>query len=231
MLVDMVDKMNTREKYSIEEVWAAVAAADRINGNAFYGPNSLSIESGTKYNKTIALELLGSSNQNITAEDRELGIKLSEHFSGLLFTALSGPIHNNFIANVTKIIGKKLVTTGDIAYLAPLVRSYYRDLERESNKEEQQKLITTSSNIGDVGDRVQMVIRLLDSFYSRNYNIYIYTATDEKNLIKFTSAKGDETFRVGDTIDIKASIKKHQTNIKTGICETWLTRVKRIGNE
>lgn len=212
--------------YPISLAWAAVCAADRINGGEYFNTNSY-IPAGGKLNKFIAYELLENPGALVDA-DHEQGQKLAAHFAGLLFRTLKGPATNGFLDTIANIVAKETVTKFDVACMAALPRSYRKDIARETIKERQTALSVTSQFIGNEASRHELDVEIIDSIYSKNYNIWIVTATDGTNTIKFSTAHDQTIFPVGEKIRIKGSVKRHTINDRNGAKETWLTRVKRI---
>lgn len=225
--------MRSSNVYDIELAWAAVAAADRINGGKYFSQNSLFSSSDTsgvpledrQYNKTIAYDMLESPDL-LTEEDRNFGGKLREHFQGLLLQRLTGNLRNSFLNNVADIVAKDQVNRYEIACMAVLPKTYRSDLEREAKTARQQAMFSTSEYLGEQGSRHSLAVEILDTIYSRKYNIYIVTATDGKSVVKFSTAKDPAAYPVGKRVNIKGSVKRCEENNRTGVKETWLTRVK-----
>jgi len=213
--------------FPISLAWQAVSAADRVNEGKYINQNSFPYPNGAKFNKDLAMSFCENPGA-ITDEDKAMGEKLAQHFSGLLFKTLSGPITNGFMATIANIIGMEYVGKFEISCMSALVQTYRRDLEREAKQEKKQSFITTSSFIGNEASKHEIDVEIIDSFYSKNYNIFINTATDGANVIKFSTAHGPDIFPVGAKIKIKGSVKRHDIDKYTGVKETWLTRVKRI---
>lgn len=211
--------------YDIELAWAAVAAADRVNGGKYINQNVYDAPEGSKFNKHIAYELLAAP-EGITAEDREFGQKLQEHFQGLLLRRITGQLKSDFLNTIADLVAKEQVSKFDVACMAALPNTYRKDLERDAKTERQQSMSSTSEYLGGQGSRHSLVVEILDTIYSRNYNIYIVTATDGKNVIKFSTAKDPAAYPIGKQVNIKGSVKRCEENNRTGVKETWLTRVK-----
>jgi len=213
--------------FPINLAWAAICGADRINGGEYINQNSYNLPAGAKFNKAIACELLENPGA-ITEEDKQQGQELAKHFAGLLFRTLKGNIGNGFLDTITGIVAKEEVTKFDVACMAALPKTYRRDIARETINERQQKLASTSEYIGFEASKHELDVEVIDSVYSKNYNIWIVTATDGVNTIKFSTAHDQTIFPVGEKIRVKGSVKRHSINDRTGAKETWLTRVKRI---
>jgi len=213
--------------FPISLAWAAISAADRINGGKYVNQNTYPLPAGSKFNKDLAMSFCENPGALID-EDKTMGEKLSQHFSGLLFKTLSGPITNGFMATIANIVGMENVGRYEIACMSCLVQTYRKDVEREVKLEKKQAFVATSSFIGSEASKHELDVEIIDAFYSKNYNIFINTATDGVNIIKFSTAHGPDIFPVGEKIRIKGSVKRHEVDNRSGVKETWLTRVKRI---
>lgn len=217
----------TKITFPITLAWASVAAADRINGGEYVNQNTYPILQGAKFNKDLAMSLCENPGA-LTYEDKTRGEILAKHFSGLLFKTLSGPIANSFMSAIANIVGMESVGRYEIACMSALPQTYRRDLEREIKQEKKQAFAATSVFIGQEASKHELDVEIIESFYSKNYNIFINTATDGVNIVKFSTAHGADIFPVGLKIRIKGSVKRHDIDSRTGVKETWLTRVKRV---
>lgn len=213
--------------FPISLAWAAVCAADRINEGKYINQNTFPNPQGYNFNKDVAMSLCENPGA-LTDEDKEFGETLAKHFSGLLFKTLSGPIANGFMATIANIIGMENVGKYEIACMSCLVQTYRKDLEREVKQEKKQAYMATSTFIGTEASKHELDIEIIDTFYSKNYNIFINTATDGANVFKFSTAHGATIFPINEKIRIKGSVKRHDIDKYTGVKETWLTRVKRV---
>jgi len=213
--------------FPISLAWSSVCAADRVNEGKYINQNTYPYPEGFRFNKDVALSFCENPGA-LTDEDKAMGEKLAAHFSGLLFKTLAGPISNGFIGNIANIVGMELVGKYEIACMSCLVQTYRKDLEREVKQEKKQAFVATSTFIGSEASKHELDVEILDTFYSKNYNIFINTATDGVNIFKFSTAHGATIFPLNEKIRVKGSVKRHDIDRFTGVKETWLTRVKRI---
>jgi hypothetical protein len=221
--------------FPVEQAWAAVCAADRVNNGEFINDRNIysfqtaenEVNISLRTNKRLAYEFLENPDV-LTEEDFNAGRDLMSHYQGLLFRALSTPKYaNGFMDTVTKIVGMKEVGRYEVACMAALPKSYRREIAHNEKLERQQSLAPVSEYIGGLSDKVQINAEIVDRVYSKNYNIFIYTCISNNNVIKFSSAHGDR-FVVGTTVSIKGAVKRLSENDRTGVKETWLTRVKLV---
>ena len=105
--------------------------------------------------------------------------------------------------------------------------AYYRDLAKEDLEE----VITSEcadEYVGSVGDKIEGNVKLVNVFYSKNYESYIYTGIyNDKFLVNFWN--GNDLGEKDDVINIKAKIKRlGKSKIYQGAWETSLNYVKVI---
>lgn len=213
--------------FPISLAWAAISAADRVNEGKYINQNTFPRPEGVLNNKDLAMSFCENSGA-LMDEDRAMGETLAKHFSGLLFKTLSGPITNGFMATIANIVGMENVGKYEIACMSCLVQTYRKDLEREVKQEKKQVFLATSDFVGTEASKHELDVEIIDTFYSKNYNIFINTATDGVNIFKFSTAHGATIFPLNEKIRVKGSVKRHDVDRFTGVKETWLTRVKRI---
>lgn len=214
-------------QYDIDVAWAAVAAADRINEGRYINQNSYNIPPDTRFNKVIAYDMVEMP-ELLTEVDRELAVKLSEHFQGLLFKRLTGKVFNGFLNSIADIVCKKQVSRFDIACMCALVKTYRQDTEREIKRDRVQAFSGTSEYIGLVGSKKTITVEVIDLVYSKKYNINIITCTDGGNLIKFCTSHPAELYPQNTTVTVSGKIKSCEEDDRTGARVTWLTRVKKV---
>lgn len=213
--------------FPISLAWSAISAADRVNEGKYINQNTFPYPDGARFNKDLAMSFCENPGA-LMEEDEIMGKKLAAHFSGLLFKTLSGPITNGFMATIANIIGMESVGKYEVACLSTLPQTYRKDLEREVKQEKKQTFLATSNFVGTEASKHELELEIIDTFYSKNYNIFINTATDGSNIFKFSTAHGATIFPLNEKIRIKGSVKRHDVDKFTGVKETWLTRVKRI---
>ena len=82
--------------------------------------------------------------------------------------------------------------------------------------------------IGSVGDKIEGQAEIINSFYAKNYESYVFTAIyDNKFLVNFWNK--EEIGSIGDTFTIKARIKRlAKSKQYTGAWETQLNYVKKV---
>jgi hypothetical protein len=229
--------MSTKAKvtFPIELVWAAVAAADRVNQGEYikivtsWAPaqdilvNSFSVQKRT--NRDLTYSFLEKPD-TILAEDHELGRTLHDHYKGLLFRQLgagSNTSINTFLDSVANIVAKTSVGAYEVAVMASLPSSYRRELERDASRQRLEAKGAASKFIGEEGSKHVLKIVTETVFYSAKYNSHIVTATAGTDIVKFFTSKDKDQFPLGQEIVIKGSVKRH--GVSQGVNETWFNRV------
>ena len=218
--------IGNKKPFSISLAWAAISAADRINEGKYCNTIYNDVPE-TKMNKNLALDFCINQN-TLTDEDKQMGEKLSLHFSGLLFKTLTGPIHNSFMATIANTVAMDYVGKYEIACMACLVDVYRKDLVKEQHKEKMQLLSVNSNYLGAEGSKQEVTAEIVETFYSRKYESLIVTALVGANIVKFFTSKDKELFPLNGKVDLKGTVKRNSVNDRNGNKESWLTRVKVV---
>lgn len=214
--------------YPIAQAWAAAAAADRINGGDYIKLSTYKAPGDTRLANSEAARKCLENPDTLLAEDYAAGQLLADHFSGLLFKALSGPIQSEFLAKVATIVAKSEVTAQDVAVMCSLANVYRKDLDRQKKFDHQASLAAKSEYLGAVGTRHTIQVTVLDKGYSQKYFSNIITVQANDSVLKFFTSLDSEKFPMNQQITIRGSIKRTAVNDRTGVKETWLNRVKVI---
>ncbi len=225
-------------QYHINDAWAAVAYADRVNQGQYVNDRTY-FQPGEvvkNHNKTLAFQALERP-ELISQADREMASTLASHFAGLLFRTIKGPADakpdalvggTSFMDTIAKIVAMKEVGKYEIACMACLPNTYRKDLEREKRAEKMFELSAKSEYLGIEGSKQEIQVRVLETFYSQKYNSLIVTAVRGTDIVKFFTSKDVAEFPKNQDVVIKGSIKHASVNDRTGGKETWLTRVKVV---
>lgn len=218
----------------IEQAWALVAMADRINQGRYVkfieyrqNPDNVSANEISFYpNRTLIERSLEKGEPAVTDQDRVQGRAMAEHFQGLALTALGGDM-GDFDRNLLTIIQKDQVTLRkDMAFMACLGARYRRELAREAVAAQVNQVGGGSQFQGSIGENITRQVQILARFAARTFDGSVIRATDGDNLYFWTSSK-PTTHWATDSITVKGAVKAHGTD-QNGYRETRLTRVKIV---
>ena len=209
--------------YPVELMFAASAAADRINGGKYH---KITIELDDKMvqvdNRTLIEQaLLGDL--EITDSDRAFGESMLLHFQGLLFKLLADEKRtSDFEKKVFGIVSGEQATERDIAVVAALPTTYA--IARARQQVNNRLADCQSAFIGKTGDRVTVDIEVVKSYYNNEsqwggYNITAITS--ENHRIGFMT---DRQLKVGDRLTITARVKSQYLPTST----TYVNYVKVV---
>lgn len=206
-----------------DQVWAAAAYADRVNGGLYFKETqNKDGEITHEPNRTIMYRELDKANviKAITEADYEMG-KLARdwHKGRTLMTAIKRPL-SPFedalakTANMEDFVFE--LHRYEIAIVASQIRSYRLGIAKEDKM-----WGTDTSPLAEVGAKVQCQIEIIESIHSYKYNcIYIRAITvDTKKALLFSYR---EKFEFGTIVTIKGTVKAHRDNC------TQLNRVKVV---
>jgi len=109
---------------------------------------------------------------------------------------------------------------GRLAFIPEFVK---RDQHESGLKKEIRVEYRNSQYLGNSGDRVEGVVKILDKRYSSQYETYYYTAVMDGNLVSFGNKFDHE---IGTMKRIKGKVKEKQVNRLFSANETRLNYVK-----
>jgi hypothetical protein len=162
----------------------------------------------------------------ITMEDRCLARDIKAHYQGKLFQAMGGQL-GEYVESIWKTLDTEKVSAREIGLICSTPSAYNRDLKNEKLED---SISGTCINeyIGSVGDKIEGQAEIINSFYAKNYESYVFTAIyDNKFLVNFWNK--EEIGSIGDTFTIKARIKRlAKSKQYTGAWETQLNYVKKV---
>ena len=212
-------------KYSVEDVWAAAVAAQRINGEYVkeniikFDENGSTQEVVKKRNRDIMMDFLALPG-TITDEDRATGNECRKYLQNdLTFRALKGKL-TDFDASVSRVVAVEgefdsVQHRLELAVIACLPQSHQRSLARVNTDERLARCEPVDAN---VNDKVNLNVEVLRGNYSQQWGIYWITAVTENNRAVFFSSR--ENFDVGTHLTIRGTVKAQRDG------KTQLNRVK-----
>ena len=211
-----------RPVYSVADVFAAAAAAHRINGSYLKSDDITFHEDGGHTvnkvaNKTLVHQFL-KGELGMSLEDHEMGDKVMQYCRSLTFKLLSDKRLSDFEATMLSIV-EKLTTDSnyDIAVVASLPASYERSLVRA---EQNVRLREASGCINaDVGSKVELDIEIVRCNYSNEWGVFYVTAITDGGVVFFAQSNKID---IDSKIRIKGKVKSHKED------RTQLSHVKLI---
>jgi hypothetical protein len=211
--------------YSVDDVWAAAVAAQRING-AYIKETVYKFDEvkntnvvHKQRNRDVMMDFLCVPG-TITDEDRTQGRECLRFLQNdLTFRALKGQL-SAFDASVSKVIAVENHFDSkqhslELAVIACLPQSHQRSIARQ---EVQSRVQQSAGVFGAIGDKVTLEVEVVSANYSKNYNIFWVTAITQNNQAVFFSYKSK--LITGSWIQIQGAIKAHRDD------KTQLNRVK-----
>lgn len=212
----------TRPVYNVADVFAAAAAAYRVNGEylkqdvvTFHDNGGHTVDKIA--NKTLVHQFLKGA-FDLRDEDREMGEKVRQHCNGLSFKIITGKTLSDFEQAMLTIADKETTDSNyDIAVVASLPASY----ERAQARVRQDILLREKSGTlnNAIGDKVELDIEVVRCNYSNNWDTHFVTATVDNAVVFFASRNKIE---LGSKIRIKGKVKAHKED------RTQLSHVKFV---
>ena len=214
-------------KYSVDNVWGAACAAQRINGS-YVKETQYRVDENTnttvvaKQRNRDIMESILANPAVLTVEDIAQGQECRKFLQNdLTFRALKSQI-TEFDSATSKVLAvtEEFDTAShkyELAVVACLPASHQRAVARQ---ETQSRVQATAGTFGREGDKVELDVEVISATYSQNYGIFWVTAITQDNRAVFFSYRSKLT--TGSLIQIKGTVKAHRDG------KTQLTRVKLV---
>ena len=209
-----------RPVYSVADVFAAAAAANRMNGSYLKSDDITFHENGGHTvnkvaNKTLVHQFL-KGELGMSLEDHEMGDKVMQYCRSLTFKLLSDKRLSDFEATMLSIVEKSTTDSNyDIAVVASLPASYERSLVRA---EQNVRLREASGCINaDVGSKIELDVEVVRCNYSNEWGVFYVTAITEGGVVFFAQSNKID---IDSKIRIKGKVKAHKED------RTQLSHVK-----
>jgi hypothetical protein len=216
-------------KHSVDNVWGAAVAAQRINGS--YVKETMykvdpEMSSNTvvdkRRNRDIMLDILANP-AVLTVEDIAQGQECRKFLQNdITFRALKNKL-TEFDGSISKV----LAVTDDfdtvkhkyeLAVVACLPQSHVRSLERQAVQDRVRQ--TSGALIGTPGVKVQLDVEVVKSNYSQQWNTWYATAVTADNSAVFFAYR--QELARGAKYTIQGTVKAHRDG------STQLNRVSII---
>ena len=201
-------------KHSVDNVWGAAVAAQRINGSyvkaAMYDYDDNGPKIVKHRNRDIMTDILANPAQ-LTVEDIAQGQECRKFLQqDITFRALQNRL-TEFDSSVSKV----LAVTDDfdtekhkleLAVVACLPQSHARTLERQATQERVRQ--TSGDVIGTPGDKVRLDVEIIKSNYSQQWNTWYATGVTQDNSAVFFAYR--QELARGAKHTITGTVKAHR---------------------
>jgi hypothetical protein len=201
-------------QHSVDNVWGAAVAAQRMNGSyvkeTMYKTDSSNTVIDKRRNRDIMADILANP-ALLTVEDIAQGQECRRFLQNdITFRALK-----NKLTEFDSAVSKVLAVTDDfdtvknkyeLAVVACLPQSHTRALAREANQARIQQ--TSGEYIGQVKDKVTVNVEIIRCVFSQNYNTWFATAVTQDNQAVFFSIR--EPHDAGTWLTIRGTVKAHK---------------------
>ena len=215
-------------KHSVDNVWGAAVAAQRINGSYVKETqHRLDDTIGTiivdkRRNRDIMVDILANPAQ-LTVDDIAQGQECRKFLQNdITFRALKNKL-TEFDGSVSKVLAVEddfdtVKHKLELAVVACLPQSHARSLERQAVQERVRQ--TSGELIGTPGVKVQLAVEIVKSNYSQQWNTWYATAVTADNSAVFFAYR--QELAKGAKHTIQGTVKAHRDG------STQLNRVSII---
>jgi len=203
-------------KHSVDNVWGAAVAAQRINGSYVKETqHRLDDTIGTiivdkRRNRDIMVDILANPAQ-LTVEDIAQGQECRKFLQNdITFRALKNKL-TEFDGSVSKVLAvteefDSVKHKLELAVVACLPASHARALEHQATQERVRQ--TSGTVIGQPGDKVQLDVEVVKSNYSQQWNTWYATGVTADNCAVFFAYR--QELAKGAKYTIVGTVKAHR---------------------
>jgi hypothetical protein len=215
--------------YSVSDVWAAACAAHRVNGEYRKETKPIAdpenpgrVLSVQLRNRDVMLEFLQNPDR-LTVGDVETGEELRRWLNNdLTFRALKSQLTEfDSAAQKCLAVKDKFYSVGhryELAVIAALPNSFFRAKTRETVQDRLAE--TTGKYISNIGDKIKLDIEVIQTVFSKNWNVNFVTAITPDNHAVFFSYRPE--LSNGSKHTVIGTVKSHKDG------KTQLNRVSII---
>ena len=213
-------------KHSVDNVWGAAVAAQRMNGSyvkaAMYDYDDNGPKIVKHRNRDIMTDILANPAQ-LTVEDIAQGQECRKFLQqDITFRALKNKL-TEFDSSVSKVLAvtEEFDTEKhklELAVVACLPQSHARALERQATQERVR--LTSGAVIGTPGDKVRLDVEIVKSNFSQQWNTWYATGVTQDNSAVFFAYR--QELAKGAKHTIHGTVKAHRDG------STQLNRVSII---
>ena len=216
-------------KHSVDNVWGAAVAAQRINGSYVKETQyrvDPAMSSNTvvdkRRNRDIMVDILANPAQ-LTVEDIAQGQECRKFLQqDITFRALKNKL-TEFDGSVSKVLAVEddfdtVKHKLEMAVVACLPQSHARAMERQAVQERVRQ--TSGAVIGTPGDKVTLAVEIVKSNYSQQWNTWYATGVTADNSAVFFAYR--QELARGAKHTIQGTVKAHRDG------STQLNRVSII---
>ena len=208
----------TRTSYNTADVFAAAAAAHRVNGGYLKYTETNDEHLTSKVANKILIRQFLDGDFDIREQDREVGEKVMQHCRSLTFKLLTDKRLSDFEQNMLSIVEKETVGSNfDIAIVSSLPAAYERTQIRNTMEV---RLRETECLDGQVGDKVAISAEVVKCYFSDTWGTHFVTVITEDNKQVFFAYRNK--LEVGSNFTAEGKIKSQRDN------STQLNYVKMI---
>ena len=201
-------------KHSVDNVWGAAVAAQRMNGSyvkaALYDYDDNGPKIVKHRNRDIMTNILANPAQ-LTVEDIAQGQECRKILQqDITFRALQNRL-TEFDSSVSKVLAVEDDFDTDkhkleLAVVACLPQSHARALERQATQERVRQ--TSGDVIGTPGDKVRLDVEIIKSNFSQQWNTWYATGVTQDNSAVFFAYRQELARGVKHTIT--GTVKAHR---------------------
>jgi hypothetical protein len=202
--------MRNSQTFPILEALAAAVCAFEAAGERIIRYGEGSVWNNSCGNKEVVQDFLQAGTLlTVTSEHR---VKAEEIQTWLVqkmtMDLLKGSPTSGFFSDVCEILRGETAAFNKIGLLVWAPKLYKDLTARDERSNDIRTSCGSSKFIGQLGESIQIQIKIVDRHYLRDYNKWRYTGSDaDGNLVQFYLST-----EVGESLQVKARVRRHKYN-------------------
>lgn len=207
----------TVNKFPTADMFAAAAAAHRVNGGEYVKKDAGVLVDGSfqphpkPSNRGLMEDILGEDCARVTDSDRQLAEEILTHFRGLTLKVLTGKPLNEFEHKALQLATSDQIDIRDIGVAACLPSCYCRAL---GHKKTNNRLLECKPEwVGRVGEKIHLGCDVVKCVFSQKWSTYYLTCITKSNHSVFFPHKVDVA--PGTNLTITGKVKFHRDGFVT----------------
>lgn len=214
---------------TLEQVWGAACQALSVNDGTYIKQQDIEFDPEKYTGKLSNQELIrfyAYNTDKISEQSIKDGMEVRAYLNGMMFKILAEEKIGEYFTKLIKLATDEnlQLTNKNIHFIASAPSAVIREqLKDEMNREIKR---ASGGYIGNEGDKVQLNIKVLRSYYSEQWERHYVTGITTNDQVVSFSTKNKRLIVPNSVVSVKAIVFKHYVDEYTKQETTKLTNVR-----
>lgn len=214
---------------TLEQVWGAACQALSVNDGTYIKQQDIEFDPEKYTGKLSNQELIrfyAYNTDKISEQSIKDGMEVRAYLNGMMFKILAEEKIGEYFTKLIKLATDEnlQLTNKNIHFIASAPSAVIREqLKDEMNREIKR---ASGGYIGSEGDKVQLNIKVLRSYYSEQWERHYVTGITTNDQVVSFSTKNKRLIVPNSVVSVKAIVSAHKIDEYTKQETTKLTNVR-----